>query len=192
MAPLSIPQLIQNIAKGAGVPPSLALQVARQESSLNPNATGSKGEIGLFQLMPGTSAALGVTDPYDPVQNAQAGVGYLAQLYGQFGSWDAALAAYNWGPQNVQNAMRTAGAGWLSLAPSSTQSYVAGALAVSGVQPSPPPAAAPAPAAQADQALPGSYVEYTSEAPAPAGPNLFVLALLGLGLYFGAQILFAE
>jgi len=201
MAGLSIPQMIANTAAAGGVPPGLAVQVAQQESSFNPSAMGSKGELGLFQLMPSTAAALGVTDPLDAVQNAQGGVSYLSQLYAQFGSWDAALAAYNWGPTNVQNAMAKAGSGWLSLAPASTQMYVANALAASGVSaaaPAQPAAAAPV-SDQATQDLidAGLLPDLTQSSmvavgAAPATSSLLVWILIGAGIFFGAQILFGE
>ena len=203
MAGLSIPQMIANTAAAGGVPPGLAVQVAQQESSFNPSAMGSKGELGLFQLMPSTAAALGVTDPLDAVQNAQGGVSYLSQLYAQFGSWDAALAAYNWGPTNVQNAMAKGGSGWLALAPASTQMYAANALAASGVSaaaPAQPAAAPPAPAIdQATQDLidAGLLPDLTQSSmvavgAAPATSSLLVWILIGAGIFFGAQILFGE
>jgi len=201
MAGLSIPQMIANTAAAGGVPPGLAVQVAQQESSFNPSAMGSKGELGLFQLMPSTAAALGVTDPLDAVQNAQGGVSYLSQLYAQFGSWDAALAAYNWGPTNVQNAMAKGGSGWLALAPASTQMYVANALAASGVSaaaPAQPAAAAPA-SDQATQDLidAGLLPDLTQSSmvavgAAPATSSLLVWILIGAGIFFGAQLIFGE
>ena len=79
-----------------GVPPSIALAVAQKESSFNPNARGSAGEIGLFQLMPKTADSLNV-DPNDVTQNISGGVSFLAQLYQRYGNWTAALSAYNSG-----------------------------------------------------------------------------------------------
>ena len=116
---------IYNNAIAQGLDPQLALEVAIQESGLNPGAVSSAGAIGLYQLMPDTAAGLGV-DPTDISQNIAGGQSYLSQMLSQFGGdISAALAAYNWGPGNVQNAMNEYGAGWLSYAPAETQNYVA-------------------------------------------------------------------
>jgi len=86
-----------------GIPPALALAVMQKESSGNPNAVSSAGAQGLFQLMPSTGASLGVTNPFDPSQNIDAGERYLSQLYTQYGDWNTALVAYNEGPGNLAN-----------------------------------------------------------------------------------------
>jgi len=88
-------------APGYGVPSALALAVAQRESGFNQSARGSKGEVGVFQLMPATAAGLGV-DPTDLGQNIAGGLSYLGSLYRQFGDWNLALEAYNGGPGNVQ------------------------------------------------------------------------------------------
>ncbi len=98
---VSTPDLISAAAAKYGVPPSLALAVATRESGLNQSAVGTSGEKGVFQLMPGTAAQLGV-DPTDLSQNVDGGVRYLSQMYSQFGDWRTALEAYNGGPGNVQ------------------------------------------------------------------------------------------
>ena len=95
-------------ALAAGVPPIIALGVAKQESDFNPFAMGSKGDTGLFQLMPKTAKGLGV-DPKDINQNITGGVEYLRQLYDQFHDWSLAIAAYNAGPGNVYRQLRQTG-----------------------------------------------------------------------------------
>ena len=53
-----------------------------------------------MQLMPGTQAHLGVTDPFDPRANVEAGSLYLRRQLDAFGTLELALAAYNAGPGN--------------------------------------------------------------------------------------------
>lgn len=84
-----------------GVPEDLFLRLVQQESGWNPNAVSGKGAIGLAQLMPQTALRLGV-DPKDPSQNLDGGARYLAQQYRKFRSWRLALAAYNAGPDAVE------------------------------------------------------------------------------------------
>lgn len=81
---VTVQDLIRREAKTAGVPESLALAVADQESGFNPTVTGPKlpsgaQAIGTFQLLPDTAKTLGV-DPNDPAQNIRGGVQYLRQL----------------------------------------------------------------------------------------------------------------
>ena len=85
-----------------GMPYDLIKGMIQQESSGNSNAKSPKGAAGLMQLMPATAKELGVTDPYDPQQNINAGTKYLSQLYKQFGNWRQAIQAYNAGPGNVR------------------------------------------------------------------------------------------
>jgi soluble lytic murein transglycosylase-like protein len=132
-------------AQRQGVNPSLALEVARAESSLNPNAVGDDGQsIGLFQLQQSTAAQLGV-DPFDVAQNISGGIMYLRQLLAQFGDPAKAVAAYNCGPGCVSNAIASYGANWFVGIPSSTQGYVNKILAnVASYTPSFNPAPSPA------------------------------------------------
>ena len=95
-------EMIGKTADALGVPRDVAYAVAEQESQFNPNARSPVGAGGLYQLMPGTAKEMGVTDVYDPAQNARGGLGYLKRMYDQYGNWDTAFAAYNAGPGNVQ------------------------------------------------------------------------------------------
>lgn len=106
---IDLTNLIVAEANRQGVDPGIALAVARTESGVcqwRPDGSvvvSSAGAIGVMQLEPATAAQLGV-DPNDVNQNIQGGVTYLKQLYQKYGSWDQALAAYNWGPGNLDNA----------------------------------------------------------------------------------------
>jgi soluble lytic murein transglycosylase-like protein len=181
----SIQQLIAQAAAKAGVPASLALAQAQQESSLNPNAYNPKsGATGLFQLEPATAAQLGVTNPLDPVQSAAGGTSYLAQLYNQFGSWDLALAAYDWGPGNLSKAVAMYGSSWLAHAPAETQNYVATILGNAGVSASSAPSAvsvtAPAPADSTIDVLAPAPDPFDTVDAGSAAPSGFILLTLGL------------
>ncbi len=87
------------------------------ESAINPNAVSRAGAVGLWQFMPATALDLGlevnslVDQRRDPRLASHYAVKYLKQLYGIYGDWSLAIAAYNCGPGNVNKALRRAGGG---------------------------------------------------------------------------------
>jgi hypothetical protein len=85
-------------------PASLVKAVMQVESGGKQEAVSSKGARGLMQLMPATARDLGV-DAKDPKQNVEGGSRYLQQQLTEFGDESLALAAYNWGPNNIKRAM---------------------------------------------------------------------------------------
>jgi soluble lytic murein transglycosylase-like protein len=92
-------------AEKYGVDPRLALHVLNKETGglKNPaTAVSPAGAMGVMQLMPATAKQLGVTDPFNPDENINGGVKYLAQLSKMFNDPKLVAAAYNAGPGNVQ------------------------------------------------------------------------------------------
>lgn len=85
------------------------------ESALKPNAVSRAGATGLWQFMYATAKFNGleissyVDQRRDPIASTQAGCKYLKSLYGMFGDWQLAIAAYNCGPGNVRKAIRRSG-----------------------------------------------------------------------------------
>ncbi len=90
-------------AQRNGIDPALLAGLIKQESGFKADARSGAGAQGLTQLMPGTAAGLGVTNPLDPAQAIEGGAKYLKQQLDRFGGDTArALAAYNAGPGAVE------------------------------------------------------------------------------------------
>jgi soluble lytic murein transglycosylase-like protein len=94
--------LIRFYANQNSIDPYLVFCLMNQESRFTSGATSSKGAMGLMQLMPGTAARYGVTNPYDMGQSIMGGTRYLKDLLKMFnGRVDLALAGYNAGENAV-------------------------------------------------------------------------------------------
>lgn len=113
------------------------------ESALSPVARSRVGATGLWQFMYTTGRHYGmeitsfVDQRCDPVASTRAACRYLKDLYGMYGDWFLAIAAYNCGPGNVNKAMKKAGEGartfWdiYDYLPRETRGYVPSFIAVS-------------------------------------------------------------
>jgi len=122
-----------------GVPQDL-IYLAVAESGFQPQALNARsGAGGMWQFMP--TGAYGLArngwfdERFDPQKSSIAYAKYMKTLYNQFGDWYLAMAAYNWGPGNVQRAvMRTGYADFWQLyrrnvLPTETKNYVPGIIA---------------------------------------------------------------
>ena len=94
-----------------GMPLDIAL-LPMIESAFNPTALSSARASGIWQFMPSTGKHFGLQQNFwfdsrrDVIAATDKALDYLQKLFGDFGDWQLALAAYNWGEGNVGRALQ--------------------------------------------------------------------------------------
>jgi membrane-bound lytic murein transglycosylase D len=120
-----------------GMPTELAL-LPFIESAFNPQAYSTAKAAGMWQFIPSTGRDFNLKqnifmdERRDVIASTDAALTYLQRLYGMFGDWQLALAAYNWGEGSVQRAIKKARAagqpisfnGLSPFMPAETKNYV--------------------------------------------------------------------
>lgn len=105
------------------------------ESGLRPQIKSRAGALGLWQFMYRTGLYYGleetsyIDERMDPLKATDAACRFLKKLYGIYGDWNLALAAYNAGPGTINRAIERSGnkrTYWeiRSSLPQETQGYV--------------------------------------------------------------------
>jgi membrane-bound lytic murein transglycosylase D len=133
-------EMISKDLNDEGVPQDL-IYLAVAESGFQPQALNAHtGAGGMWQFMP-FAGSYGLTrngwldERFDPEKSSIAYAKYMKSLYDQFGDWYLAMAAYDWGPGNIQRSvMRTGYADFWELyrrneLPQETKNYVPGIIA---------------------------------------------------------------
>jgi membrane-bound lytic murein transglycosylase D len=101
--------IVEEVQK-RGMPTEIAL-LPVIESAFNPVAYSRAHASGIWQFIPSTGKLYGLQQNFwydgrrDVMAATNAALDYLQKLYEMFGSWDLALAAYNWGEGAVSRAI---------------------------------------------------------------------------------------
>jgi soluble lytic murein transglycosylase-like protein len=100
-----ISNAVKTASKKYNLSEDLINAVIKVESNYDQFSISNKGAMGLMQLIPQTAYDMGVNEPFDIDSNIDGGTHYLRLMLDKYkGNIDKALAAYNAGPQRVDEA----------------------------------------------------------------------------------------
>jgi hypothetical protein len=82
---------------------AFAVEGAESSHGTDPRMWGPEpnGPQGPMQVSAAAAADVGGGNRFDIFENRMLGRGYLALMYRRYGNWPDAIAAYNWGPGNM-------------------------------------------------------------------------------------------